>query len=46
MLRRVETARERFERLNRNLVNRREDASRQEAPLDDRVRRNIELYGP
>ena len=46
MLRKIENARERVEQLNRSLANRREEAARQEAALDDMVRRNIQLYGP
>jgi len=46
MFRKVETAAERFDRVNRQALKRREEAARCEADLDQLIRRSIELYGP
>lgn len=46
MLRRLETPDQRAERLDREAQEKRDERAREERDWDDRIRRNIKLYGP
>ena len=46
MLRRLETGEQRAERLEREVQEKRDERAREEREWDDRITRNIKLYGP